>query len=1374
MGISEETESPRRGLAAGEIPQDREVLSALFEAQADARPEALAVLSGANRATYADLEKGANRIARHLQSRGVVRGSLVAVLLPRSVDLYAAILGILKAGSAYVPIDVSSPRDRVEFILRDSGAKALVTTEAMARGVAFAGAVLRVDADRAVIQAASGERLPRELGASPGDLCYVIYTSGSTGRPKGVMIEHRNACHLVRVEGALYGVRPDDRVYQGASPSFDLSVEEMWLAFHAGATLVAATPEMAQAGPDLSKLLAAQRVTVLSTVPTLLSMLEEDVPTVRLLILGGEACPPDIVERWHRTGRRILNTYGPTETTVIATVAEMLPGEKVTIGRAIPGYRVDLRDETLRQVPRGQVGEICIAGVGVARGYVGLPEATRERFVPDPDAAANPEARMYRTGDLARMDDEGNLEFMGRADGQVKIRGYRVELGEIESVLLTLEGVQAAACALRRDMPGSPRLVGYVVPTDGTTVDESGLLAQIRGLLPTFMVPSQIETVASLPQLPSGKLDRAALPAPKARTSRRATPAVTDERTATQKRIADVWGRLFQPLEVSVDDDFFLDLGGHSLLAAQAVSALRKETGLESVSVSDVYEHPTIRALAKAIDVRRRETPPARRSARAPTPDETPRERRRRFLAAILQGVSLYGVFATRCLAWITPYLLFFYLLAGGHSLLFSAAWAIVGGVAVLPALVLIAAAAKWLVLGRVRPGRYPLWGGYHLRFWFAQAVVNALPLNLMTGTPLLPAIYRFLGARIGKDVFLGTDRIGAFDVVSIGEGSSLNELASVNGYTIEDGDLVIGPVKIGRDCSVGTWSVLGPGCEMGDRSRLGDLSLLPEGTVVPCGEAWSGSPAKRTGASEKVSPPPVRRGWLRRAATAAAYALLIAVYPILFFLAILPAMVFLTPTGLFVHPLPYLLGAPLVGGLFVAVFAALTIVAKRAILGRVRAGRYPLHGGFYIRYWFVDHLLKDTLEFMGQVYATLYVRPWYRALGARIGRNAELSTAASVTPDLLVLEEGSTVADEVSLGAPRVDGGWITLAPTRLGRRAFIGNSGVVPAGTNLGDGSLIGVLSVAPADPQEAAREGASWLGSPPILLPQRQPSESFPEARTFSPRRRQRIARGLFELLRVTWPAAGLFLLASVVTAATLALIPVLGLPLTLLAVPAVYGASCLAAAVTVAALKWVVVGRYRPFTHPLWSHHVWRLELVNALYEFFAAPLALEALTGTAFLPAYLRLLGAKIGRGTYMETTGLLEWDLVEIGDRSVLMQDVVVQTHLFEDRVLKASRLRIGKGCSIGDASVILYDSNLEDGCRLDALSLVMKGETLPAGTAWGGVPAAWQGLAAARGEGAAPTPISVASGKARGRPAPRWSRRPPNADHVATQGGEE
>src|ERR1043166_7131458 len=385
----------------------------------------------------------------------------------------------------------------------------------------------------------------------------------------------------------------------------------------------------------------------------------------------------------------MVNTYGPTETTVIATYADLSPGQPVTIGRPIPGYRVHVLDGGLQPVPPGAAGEICIGGAGVARGYVGLPGETGARFVQDPFAPADEAgARLYRTGDLGRIDAEGNLEFLGRLDSQVKLRGFRVELAEIESVLLEVDGFLAAACALREDTPGVQQLVGYVVPRNGGKLDEDHLRSQIRSRLPAYMVPAVIETVDDLPRLPSGQLDRASLPAPRARHEKPSEPAARPP-TGTERRIAEVWEALFRPQPISVEDDFFRNLGGHSLLAAQMVSRLRRDPRFARLGV--------------------------------------------------LQAAGLYFVFGFRAIEWVTPYLVYFLLVEEGYPALKSAAWAAVSVMAMFPLLLLGAVATKWLVLGRVRAGRYPLWGAYYVRWWFVRALVSALPLNYLAGTPLLP-----------------------------------------------------------------------------------------------------------------------------------------------------------------------------------------------------------------------------------------------------------------------------------------------------------------------------------------------------------------------------------------------------------------------------------------------------------------------------------------------------------------------------------------------------------------------------------------------------------------------------------------------------------
>ena len=1293
------------------------------------------MVCGQQRLTYAELEQRANRLARYLRLSGVQRGDCVGLVLPRSCEICVTVLGILKTGAAYVPIDADFPAERVAFILADCGARALVTTSDLSsKSADFKGKVISLDQQREAIDRMTSEKPDREeIGLAPNDLCYVIYTSGTTGKPKGVEIEHRSVCHLVQAEAEIFQIRADDRVFQGASIAFDASVEEIWLALHAGATLVIGTSEMIQAGPALPQMLTQAGISVLSCVPTLLLMMEEDVPTLRLLILGGESCPAGLVQRWWRPGRRVVNTYGPTEATVISTYAECHPDRPVTIGMPVPNYSILILDAQMQPVAQGVAGELCIGGIGVARGYLGRPELTREKFVWLPKR--EPTQRAYRTGDLARWTPDGEIEFLGRIDTQVKIRGFRVELGEIEAALMECAEVKTAAVALREDVPGVQQLVAYVVPRGHNSIDDAGIRKRLAARLPGYMVPAIFEQLEELPKLASGKVDRNNLPLPTVgRATSRGEPI--SARTALEKEIGAVWGKLFAPVPISIRDDFFLDSGGHSLLAARLVSELRKQPVFAGISMLDVYNYPTIEGLAARFEITglpMAAALSANFSGEGPVSRAIPIPFRRHLFCGAAQLVSLLIILGFFALQWLAPYLTYTILIEQEFDYVPAILGAFASLIAFYPVMLAVPILVKWLVIGRYRPGAYPLWGTYFFRWWFATTIEAAVPVGYLTGTPLLNIYCRLMGAKIGRDVHLASDNFAIYDLLSLGDDTSINADANLLGYTIEDGWLKIGQITIGKGCFVGARAAIGENTVMENDSVLEDLSLLTAGGSIPRGETWSGSPAaaiKGSRATEGIAVTPAsapetnRASLARRFGFGVLHGILLLIFPVLVVAALFPGIVVMNELNYIDPYYWYLLLAPLVAASFIVLLALEIAAVKWLLLGKIKSGRYPLYSFYYLRKWFVDQTMDLSLDVLGPLYASVYLTPWYKLLGAKLGTGAEISTASFISPDLLAIGEESFIADSVSLGAPRVRDGFMKIGRNQIGKRSFIGNSAMLPPDTIIGDKVLIGCLSSPPPDPLDALREGSTWLGSPPIFLPQRQVSATFPEEATFHPTSKLRIQRAIIEFIRVIAPSACFIVLLSLLFSALLLLADHYTLAQTLLFFPFLYAGCGVAAAVFTIGVKWLLVGRYQPGEKPLWSTFVWRNELVNALHEHLAEPFLVGAFTGTPFVCWYFRFLGARIGKRVYVETTDFSEFDLVTIGDEAALNADCTIQTHLFEDRVMKMSTIKLGSRCKVGAGSLVLYDTRMEDAAALGDLSLLMKGEALPASTRWEGIPA--------------------------------------------------
>ncbi|WP_164021363.1 non-ribosomal peptide synthetase [Pyxidicoccus trucidator] len=582
-------------------------LHSLIEAQVERTPEAEAVRFEDSALTYAQLDARANQLAHHLRWLGVGPESRVGVCLERSLELVVALVGVLKAGGAYVPLDPAYPRERLAWMLEDASAPVLLTQERLLEVLPSHSAhVVCLDRDGETVARQPITR-PVPL-AGPDALAYVIFTSGSTGRPKGAMNAHSGIVNRLLWMQQEYGLTAADTVLQKTPFSFDVSVWEFFWPLMTGARLVLARPGGHQDPAYLAGLIAAQRVSTLHFVPSMLQAflqepgLEQACTSVRRIICSGEALPAELARQCleRLPGAGLHNLYGPTEAAVDVTYWACLTDDErasVPIGRPVANTQLYVLDGTLSPAPVGVSGELYIAGVQVGRGYLQRPELTAERFVPDP-FSATAGARMYRTGDLARWLPDGTLDYQGRLDFQVKVRGLRIELGEIEAALAAQPSVRHAVVLAREDLAGDKRLVAYVVPGEEGGVDTGMLRDALRATLPEYMVPSVFVMLESFPLSPSGKLDRKALPEPDAEATARTREYVAP-RNDTEGKLADIWAQVLRMERVGIHDNFF-ELGGHSLLATQVVSRIRATLGVE-LPLGEMFAAPTVASLAERL-----------------------------------------------------------------------------------------------------------------------------------------------------------------------------------------------------------------------------------------------------------------------------------------------------------------------------------------------------------------------------------------------------------------------------------------------------------------------------------------------------------------------------------------------------------------------------------------------------------------------------------------------------------------------------------------------------------------------------------------------------------------------------------------------------
>ena len=1254
-------------------------------------------------------------------------GDRVGLLFNRTVETYVALIAVLKTNAAYVPLDAGFPVERQRFILSDAGVKTVVSMSAFAERIESLGAkAILLDTDAAAIDARSTARLGAdEVAPAAESICYILYTSGTTGNPKGVVIEHPSICNFVRVAAEMYGYAPGDRVYQGMTIAFDFSVEETWVPLMAGATLIPGRSGMTLVGEELAEFLHARRVTVMACCPTLLATIERELPQLRILLVGGEACPKNLVTRWYRPGRTILNSYGPTEATVTATLTELTPDKPVTIGVPLPTYAIVILDAEKDQLAEnGGLGEIGIAGIGVARGYLNRDELTAKKFITDfLQIPNNPSGRIYRTGDLGCINQQGEIEYHGRIDTQVKIRGYRIETIEIEQVLLELPEIAQAAVTTFEPEPGQPELVAYYALKQDATLARGDIAPALRRRLPAYMVPAYLEEVPSIPMTASNKADLKRLPKPTGERCAAVGGPVVAARTETERLLVRLVAEALRIEQVSTEAHYFEDLGANSLLMARFCAKAR-QNGFANLSMRDIYTYPTVARLAAHLDAAADETI----ASSADEPFHTP-STLSYWTCGALQ-LAFFGAYALFGLWIFDKGLDWTYAAAANPLELYVRSVIFAAGS--FAAFALLPVAAKWLLVGRFTEEKIPLWSLRYVRFWMIKTLLRSSPMIAFIGTPLYSAYLRLLGAKIGRGALVGSRFIPVTaDLISIGEGTILRKDSILLGYRAQSNFIHTGRIEIGRNAFVGEASVIDIDTRMGDDSQLGHGSSLQSGQQIPARKRYHGSPAVET-SSDYVRVDAMPCGTFRRAAysvTQLAGLFGVAVpLPILALVAWEHYAAQSTGAGAsaFEASLSTMLlvsGIAFFGSL-IAALAAMYAVPRLAQLF-LRTDRTYVLFGFH--YWLQSVVAQVSnnkffnLLFGDSSFVVSYVRflGWnmnkVEQTGSNLGTNQKHDN-----PFLCDIGSGTMVSDGLSMINMDKSASSFRLATTRIGEQNYLGNNIHYPPGGRTGENVLLATKVMIPVD--GPVLENVGLLGSPPIAIPRMVERDREMNAAIGPELRRTRlraknlhnvVTASLFLVSRwafffatlVVWqyamikhPDHGVFALLA--AAAVLAVGSIL------------FFALLERASLGFRRLTPKIASIYDPY---FWSHERhWKLS-DTPIMQLFA---------GTPFKAMILRMVGMKVGRMVYDAGCSITERTLTEVGDYANLNEGSVLQAHSLEEGVLKSDYIRIGNGCTLGPAAFIHYGVTMGDHVVVDADSFVMKGETLDSNTGWRGNPA--------------------------------------------------
>ena len=1300
-------------------PDER--LDSFFEQLVDDHGSKVAVISQGRPWTYKEMNKRANQFARFLIDLGVLPGDRVALILDRSIDTYVAMLAIAKAGAAYVPLATAFPADRMAMIIDDAKIGLVVTLSTYAeRAEELPVPFITMDTSTAEISSKSGAalKIKKSKKTVSDDTCYILYTSGTTGKPKGVVIRHQSLCNFIRVAAASYGYEPGDRVYQGMTIAFDFSTEEIWVPFAAGATVVPAPGPLTLVGAELAEFLLSNKITGMACSPTLLSTIEVDIPSLRLLLVGGEACSHNLVVRWAKPGRKILNTYGPTEATVTATMCELTADKPVTIGAPLPTYSIVILDPEKPELsPPDELGEIGIAGIGLAVGYLNREDLTEQKFIADfVGLPNNPSKRIYRTGDLGRINANGEIEYHGRIDTQVKIRGYRIELEEIEAILLEQPSISQAVVTTYSPTPDRVELVGYYAVKSGfPPLAKADIAVELKRRLPDYMVPSYLEELPALPMTVSDKVDIRRLPQPTSNrlgTDRTGLAPRNDDEQFLTDTLVDILGSS----NVYVEDHFFNDLGANSLLMARFCTRLRTRKEWAKTSMRDIYLFPTIASLVEHL------RGPEEEQMLADQPILVSKATDFMYWMTGLAQLIFYGIYSYVGLVILNYDLNWIYDKLDDPLSLYIRC--VVVSVVVFFGMSGFAILAKWALIGRWKQESFPIWSLRYFRFWVVKSLIRTAPVVLFRGSPLYTLYLRLLGAKLGRNTVVECRFVPVCtDMISIGDNTIIRKESVLLGYHAQAGYIHIGPVTIGRDSFVGVGSTVDINTQMGDRSQLGHSSTLMSGQVIPKDEHYHGSPAVRTTANYC----PVETRQLSRLRH-----VLFEIYQLVALFA-------------FVTPLPFVLQSywENVGDDYQETIG-LVLVAATFVLGGyigfnlLTATMFPrifrlfLKPGKVYRLYGFHYWLQTVIEIscnsrtlnilFGDSSAIVH---YIRAIGWNLNKVVQTGSNFGTNTQQdnpLFCEIGSRtmVSDGIFMINMQKSASSFRLDYTKVGEDNYFGNNIYYPPDSRTGNNCLLGTKVMVPIE--GPIRENVGLLGSPPFEIPrmvQRDKdliqgvSESDRQARLPYKNWHNAVTGLIFLAIQWTvlfvtiaiwdralnyyteWGGLGLFI-ASLITSAIL-------FPFYILMERASLG-----------------FRKLQPLTTTIYDVAFWNHE---RHWKISDSPL-LMLFTGTPFRPMILRMLGTKVGKRVYDCGANLTERSLVEIGDDCTLNEGCVIQAHSLEEGAFKSDYIRIGNGCTLAPAAFVHYGVTMEDGSIADTDSFVMKGETLEANSVWQANPA--------------------------------------------------